>query len=235
MFVWVTCDLTRQTHPCKHCLLEISVFLRNLVKSRRHILITLTSRTKETGWMWLWRWNDSTLFLASPKLLFQSSKSESRPHSKNHGGSPHRKHKKERSYRLRSPSRSFLWKRSVSKCQELSGYVLHSITTKLLLIIRNGSIFKAFGLRKCHIMFVQGRLRNFLKSVLYAQSLFFLYLKVWCIIVFWTFSLRSLSSLLKRFIGGGRAWVRVKIFVVHSVWPSLFPRFLIQSEAGKEG
>ena len=203
MFVWVTCDLTRRTHPCKHCLLEISVFLRNLVKSRRHILITLTSRTKETGWMWWWRWNNSTLFLESPKLLFQSSESELRPHSKNHYGSSHRNHEKEHSYRLRSTSSSFLWKRSVSKRQELLGSVLHSITTKLLLIIRNWSIFKAFGLRKCHIMFVQGRLRNFLKSVLYAQSLFFFYLKVWCIIVFWTFSLRSLSSLLKRFIGGG--------------------------------
>ena len=173
MFVWVTCDLTRRTHPCKHCLLEISVFLRNLVKSRRHILITLTSRTKETGWMWWWRWNNSTLFLASPKLLFQSSESELRPHSKNHSGSPHRKHKKERSYRLRSPSSSFFWKRSVSKRQELLGSVLQSITTKLLLIIRNWSIFKAFGLRKCHIMFVQGRQRNFPKSVLYVQSLFF--------------------------------------------------------------
>ena len=173
VFVWVTCDLTRQRHPCKHRLLEISVFLRNLVKSRRHILITLTSRTKETGWMWWWRWNYSTLFLESPKLLFQSSESELRPHSKNHSGSPHRKHKKERSYRLRSPSGSFFWKRSVSKRQELLGSVLQSITTKLLLIIRNWSIFKAFGLRKCHIMFVQGRLRNFLKSVLYAQSLFF--------------------------------------------------------------
>ena len=118
-------------------------------------------------------WKNSTLFLASPKLLFQSSESESRPHSKNHNGRPHRKHKKERSYRLRSPSSSFLWKRSVSKRQELLGSVLHSITTKRLLIIRNGSIFKAFSLRKCHIMFVQGRLRNFLKSVLYAQSLFF--------------------------------------------------------------
>lgn len=235
MFVWVTCDLTRQTHPCKHCLLEISVFLRNLVKSRRHILITLTSRTKETGWMWLWWWDNSTLFLASPKLLFQSSESELRPHSKNHCGSPHRKHKKERSYRLRSPSSSFLWKRSVSKRQELLGSVLHSITTKRLLIIRNGSIFKAFGLRKCHIMFVQGRKEIFLKVCCTCKVFFLLYQKVWCTIVFWTFSLRSLSSLLKRFIGGGRGWVRVKIFVVHSVWPSPFARFLIQSEAGKEG
>ena len=185
MFVWVACDLTRQTHPCKHRFLEISVFLRNLVKSRRHILITLTSRTKEAGWMWWWRWNNSTLFLASPKLLFQSSESESGPHSKNHSGSPHRNHKKERSYRLRSPSSSFFWKRSVSKRQELLGSVLRSITTKLLLIIRNWSIFKAFGLRKCHIMFVQGRQRNFPKSVLYVQSLFFLlFQKVWCIIVF---------------------------------------------------
>ena len=215
MFVWVTCDLTNVTfnasdisvHWCKHRLLEISVFLRILVKSRRHILITLTSRTKETGgWMWWRRWNNSTLFLASPKLLFQSSESESRPHSKNHCGSPHRNHKKERSYRLTSPSSSFLWKRSVSKRQELLGSVLHSVTTKLLLIIRNWSIFKAFGLRKCHIMFVQGQQRHFLKSVLYVQSLFFfffLYQKVWCTIGFWTFLLRSLSSLLKRFIGGG--------------------------------
>ena len=184
MFVWVTCDLTNVTfnasdisvHWCKHRLLEISVFLRILVKSRRHILITLTSRTKETGgWMWWRRWNNSTLFLASPKLLFQSSESESRPHSKNHCGSPHRNHKKERSYRLTSPSSSFLWKRSVSKRQELLGSVLHSVTTKLLLIIRNWSIFKAFGLRKCHIMFVQGRQRHFLKSVLYVQSLFFFF------------------------------------------------------------
>ena len=101
VFVWVTCDLTNVTlnasdisvHWCKHRLLEISVFLRNLVKSRRHILITLTSRTKEAGWMWWWRWNNTTLFQASPKLLFQSSKSGLRPHSNNHCGSPHRKHK----------------------------------------------------------------------------------------------------------------------------------------------
>ena len=149
-------------------------------------------------------WKNSTLFLASPKLLFQSSKSGLRPHSKNHCGSPHRKHKKERSYRLRSPSSSFLWKRSVSKRQELLGSVLHSITTKRLLIIRNGSIFKAFGLRKCHIMFVQGRKEIFLKVCCTCKVFFLLYQKVWCTIVFWTFSLRSLSSLLKRFIGGGR-------------------------------
>ena len=224
-------------HWCKHRLLEISVFLRNLAKSRRHILITLTSRTNETGgWMWWWRWNNSFLFLASPKLLFQSSESESRPHSKNHCGSPHRKHKKERSYRLRSPASSFLWKRSVSKRQELLGSVLQSITTKPLLIIRNWSIFNAFGLRNCHIMFVQGRQRHFLKSVLYLQSFFFFFVSKSVITIgFWTFLLRSLSSLLKRFMGGGRAWVRVKIFMVHSVWPSPFPRFLIQSEAGKEG
>ena len=186
--------------------------------------------------MWWWRWNNSFLFLASPKLLFQSSESESRPHSKNHCGSPHRKHKKERSYRLRSPASSFLWKRSVSKRQELLGSVLQSITTKPLLIIRNWSIFNAFGLRNCHIMFVQGRQRHFLKSVLYLQSFFFFFVSKSVITIgFWTFLLRSLSSLLKRFMGGGRAWVRVKIFMVHSVWPSPFPRFLIQSEAGKEG
>lgn len=155
------------------------------MKSRRNILITLTSRTKETCWMWWWRWNNSTLFLASPKVLFQSSESESRPHSKNHSGSPHRKHKKERSYRLRSPSSSFLWKKSVSKRQELLGYVLHSISTKHLLIIKKLINFQSFWLKEMsHNVFVQGRQRNFLKSVLCVQSLFFCIKKCDALLVF---------------------------------------------------